>query len=269
MTQTQVQQRREQLLKLLQADTFASVESLSDRLRVSTLTVRRDLDALQEIGLVERMHGGARSIARSRAMDQSEISFYSRRESRVIEKQAIAQAAVDLLVRDAVVMVDASTSGLYFARAIPESFPLTLITYSAFLPVELASRSNLEVISTGGVLHRKSLCYVGEDAERALAPFHARMAFFGSKGVSIDAGCTDALLAEIRLKEALVRRVDELVILADHTKLGNIGLAAFAPLEGVHTLITDSWADAGLVQSIRERGVEVILALIPDSNEVV
>ncbi len=121
--QNQVQLRREKLLRLLQANTFASVESLSERLYVSPLTVRRDLDALQEAGLVERMHGGARSIQVSR-MDKSEISFYTRQNTQIAEKQAIAQAALHLLAPDEVLIVDASTTGYYFARAIPNDFPL-------------------------------------------------------------------------------------------------------------------------------------------------
>jgi DeoR family fructose operon transcriptional repressor len=162
--------------------------------------------------------------------------------------------------------VDASTTGLAFAQAIPAALPLTLITYSAILPVEMAGHPGLEIISTGGVLHRKSLCYLGEDAERALSPFHTRQAFFGAKGVDLDGGCTDALLAEIRLKAALARQADELILLADHTKLGNIGLAAFAVLSQVHTLVTDATADPQIVHAIRERGVNVILAPLTDDD---
>lgn len=261
--QIPVKLRRERLLKLLQADTFATVESLAARLRVSPLTVRRDLDALQAEGLVERLHGGARA---ARAMDAKEISFYTRRGAQVMEKQAIAKAAVELLERDEIILVDASTTGLYFARAIPNDMPLTLITYSACLPVELAGCPNLQVISTGGLLHRKSLCYIGEEAERALEPFHAGRAFLGAKGVDLKAGCTDAFLPEIRLKAALVQRVKSFVLLADHTKLGNIGLAAYASLDQVSTLITDDGADQQMIDRIRERGVNVIVAPVLDET---
>jgi DeoR/GlpR family transcriptional regulator of sugar metabolism len=256
------------LLKLLQADTFASVESLSERLRVSPLTVRRDLDALQQDGLVERLHGGARMAAASRMMDASEVSFYTRRGAQVVEKQVIAQAAVALLEKDDILAVDASTSGLYFCRAIPNGFPLTIITYSACLPVELAGHHDLQVISTGGLLHRKSLCYLGEEAERALAPFHARRAFVGAKGVDLISGCSDALLPEIRFKAALVRQVDEVVLLADHTKLNNVGLAAFATLEQISMLITDDGADPRFIDAVRARGVNVIVAPLQYENEV-
>lgn len=265
---TQVNQRRERLLKLLQADGFVSVERMSERLRVSPLTVRRDLDALQADGLAERVHGGARYLPAARAMDQSEISFYTRQGAQVIEKQAIARAAVQLLKADEILVVDASTSGRYFARTVPTSLPLTIITYSACLPVELVEHPSLQVISTGGVLHRRSLCYLGEEVGRTLATYHPRRAFFGAKGVALESGCTDALLPEIQLKAALAQQVEELVILADHTKLGNIGLAGFARIDQVHTLITDAEADPAIVQAIREHGVNVVLAPIPGDEDI-
>ena len=261
--QDQVRQRRDQILHFLRADQFVSIRRLSERLRVSPLTIRRDLDALQAAGLVERIHGGARALALERVMDRSEISFSQRRGAQVAEKQAIALAALQMLRRDEVILVDASTTGLCFARHIPVGLPLTLITYSALLPVELAHHPDLEIISTGGVLHRESLCYLGEAAERAVAPFHASLAFMGAKGVALEAGCTDAHLAEIQLKAKLLERAGALVLLADHTKLGNIGLASFAPLDRVHTLVTDSGADPVFLDAARAQGVEVIVAPLP------
>lgn len=256
--QDQVQQRHDQILHFLRTDQFVSIRRLSERLHVSPLTVRRDLDALQAEGLVERVHGGAHVL--ERIMDQSEVSFSLRRGAQVAEKQAIAQAAIQMLRRDEVILVDASTTGLCFAHHIPEGLPLTLITYSALLPVELAHHPGLEIISTGGVLHRKSLCYLGEAAERALDPFHANLAFMGVKGVALDAGCTDAHLAEIQLKTKLLERASTLVLLADHTKLGNIGLASFAPLSRIHTLVTDAGADPLFLETVRAQGVKVIVA---------
>lgn len=256
----QIHLRREKLLHLLQADTFASVESLSERLSVSPLTVRRDLDVLQEMGQVERMHGGARMVAA--AMDKSEISFLTRQEIQIVEKRAIARRAAQLLQRDDVIVVDASTSGTCFVEAIPEDLSLTLITYSAYLPVQMAGRTNLEIISTGGILYRKSLCYLGDDAEQTLSRFHGRRAFLGVKGIALQAGCTDALLPEVHLKSLLVRHVDELVILADHTKLGNVGLSAFASLSQVSTLVTDEGADPLLVEGLRDQGINVFIAAL-------
>ena len=257
--QNQVQQRRERLLELLVVNTFASVESLSEWLLVSPLTVRRDLDALQEQGRVERLHGGARPTASERIMDKSEISFYTRRGEQAAEKQAIGRAAAQLLQKDEVIFVDASTTAMFFARAIPAGLPLTIITYSANLPVDLAGSPELQIISTGGTLHRKSLCYLGEDVERVVAQYHPRRAFLGAKGVSLAAGCTDALLPEIRLKAQVMDRVEEVVLLVDHTKLGNVGLASFSALECVSTLITDEGANLDFMLALRERGINTIV----------
>ena len=87
-----------------------------------------------------------------------------------------------------------------------------------------------------------------------------RRAFLGVKGFSLEEGCTDANLLEVQLKGLMVQRANELFVLADHSKLGNIALSAFAALKQVHTLITDEGADLRLVESLRGQGMRVILA---------
>ncbi len=259
--QAQTRERHNQLLEFLRNDTILSIHDLSKRLDVSPMTIRRDLDALQKQGVVERLHGGVRlPQSAAREMDKHEVSFYIRRDVAVQEKQAIARAACHLLQKEQVVILDASTTCLYFAQAMPDDVPLTILTYSAYLPIELAGRPNLQTICIGGILHPTSLCYLGTESENSLQQFFARRAFLGVKGITLREGCTDAHLPEVKLKSLLVRRVQELIILADHTKLGNIALSPFASLSQVHTLITDEKADKETVEAIRDHGVEVIVA---------
>jgi len=254
-------QRRERLLQQLRQDTVVTTRSLSDHLGVSEPTIRRDLEELEKDGLVERIHGGARLLKPAAwRMDKRELPFYMRREVAKNEKQAIARAALQLLEPDQVIMLDASTTCLYFAQVIPDDMSLTIITHSACLPIELAGRSGLQVICTGGILQPMSLFYLGPDSDRTLRRLRAHRAFFSVKGLTLREGCTDATLAEVQLKSLMVEQVHELIILADHTKLGNIALASFAPLSRVHTLVTDDQANPEMVQAIREAGVQVIIA---------
>jgi len=258
---TAVRQRRAELLDLLSHQTVASNRQLVAQLGISQSTLRRDLDALEQEGLVERIHGSARFVRQpDRAMDKRELGFYTRREVAVAEKEAIARAALQFLAPDDVIMIDASTTGFYFARAIPDDISLTVITHSAYLPVELANKPNIQVICTGGMLHARSMCYVGLEAESTFQHLHAHRAFFGVKGLTLRAGCTDVSPLEVRLKTVMAKDVHELVVLADHTKLGNIALASFAPLHRVRTLISNELADPALVNAIQDMGVQVILA---------
>ncbi len=258
--QAHTRTRRTQLMDLLRQDSVLSIRYLSEQLAVSPLTIRRDLDELQREGVVERLHGGARMLPDGRQMDKHEISFFVRQDVNVNEKRAIARAALPFLEQDQVVFLDASTTGLYLAQAMPEDIALTIVTHSAYLPIKLTGYPNLQVISTGGVLHARSLCYLGAEAENRVLRLSARRAFLGVKGFSLEEGCTDANLLEVQLKGLMVQRANELFVLADHSKLGNIALSAFAALKQVHTLITDEGADPRLVESLRGLGMGVILA---------
>lgn len=265
-----VRRRREELLELLRHQAVVSTRQLSDLLGVSQSTLRRDLDALEGEGLVERIHGSARLLQPfGQSMDKRELWFYHRREIAVAEKRAIARAALNLLEPDDVIMIDASTTGLFLAQAIPDGLSLTIITHSAYLPVELANKPDLQVICTGGILQPRSMCYVGLEADSTLQNLHAHRAFFGVKGLTVRAGCTDVSPMEVRVKAAMLRDVHELVILADHHKLGNIALASFASLSRVKTLITDELADPSMIEAIRDSGVQVITAPLFTNASVV
>mgnify|MGYP000958324550 CR=1 FL=1 len=226
---TPTRNRQAQVLGLLRHGEVISVKSLSEQLGVSELTIRRDLDVLQSDGLVERLHGSVRMLQSTiREMDKREVSFYLRLDSHVEEKQAVAQAALRFIRNDEILFMDASTTCLYLVQAIPQDITLTIVTYSAYLPIELAGRTNLQVICTGGTFHPTSLCYLGPEAENRLRLLNSHRAFMGVKGITAAEGCTDANLMDVQLKSLVAQQTRELIILADHTKLGNIGLSSFA-----------------------------------------
>lgn len=261
--QESVRLRQEQLLSLLRENTVLTNRDMSSYLNVSQLTIRRDLDALEINGLIRRIHGGAKFLnAPIKDMDKGEISFNIRRHVFVEEKRAIARAVLPFLEAGQVIILDASTTSLFLAQMLPDDLYITIITHSAYLPLELSNRQNIPVISTGGVLNNTSLCYLGFEAENTVGQFHAHKAFFGAKGVALQEGCTDAHFSEIKLKAAMAHRAQELWILADHTKLGNIALASFASINRVHTLVTDEKADKEFVQILQKKGVKVICAPI-------
>jgi DeoR family fructose operon transcriptional repressor len=108
------------------------------------------------------------------------------------------------------------------------------------------------------------MCFLGFEAENALAYFDAHTAFFGAKGVTRREGCTDAHLLEIQFKARMVQKVERLVVLADHTKIGNVGLASFAAISQVDVLITDELASPEFLHAIQETGTKVIIAPLND-----
>ncbi len=261
-------ERQEEILQFVEKNQRATVAEIAEHFSVSVATVRRDLEALQNEGLIERIHGGARRLKRpmGRAMIKDELPFYARQKIAVAEKRAIARAAQQFVEPEHVIMLDSSTTGLYFAQAISPGLPLTIITHSAYLPVQLADRTNIQIISTGGILQPKSLTYLGLEAENMIRHFHVHRAFFGAQGVAIYEGCTDSSIQEVQLKKMMAEKAHELIVLADHTKLGNISLSSYAPLNRINILITDAGADPEMVAAFRAEGIEVILAPLESNH---
>jgi DeoR/GlpR family transcriptional regulator of sugar metabolism len=255
-------ERQEAILHFVEKKELAMVAEIAEQFSVSLATVRRDLETLQNEGLIERIHGGARRLKQpgTREMIKGELPFYARQESEVAEKRAIARTAQQFLEPEHVILLDSSTTALYFAQAISDGLPLTIITHSAYLPVQLAGRSNLQVISTGGILQPKSLTYLGLEAESMIRHFHVHRAFFGAQGVALQEGCTDSSILEVQLKKMMAEKAHELIVLADHTKLGNISLASYAPFKRITFLVTDEKADPDTVAAFQAEGIEVILA---------
>lgn len=260
-------ERQEEILKFVERKERAMVAEIAEHFSVSVATVRRDLEALQNGGLIERIHGGARRLKRPtmREMIKGELPFYARQKSAVAEKEAIARTAQQFLEPEHVIMLDSSTTALFFAQAISNNLPLTIITHSAYLPVQLAGRPNIQVISTGGILQPKSLTYLGLEAENMIRQFHVHQAFFGAQGVAIHEGCTDSSVQEVQLKKMMAEKAHELIVLADHSKLGNISLSSYALLDQISVLVTDDRADPEIVAAFQAQGIDVILAPL-DSN---
>lgn len=260
-----IRTRQENLVDILQDKKFLSIHELSQELDVSTLTIRRDLTSLETAGLVERVHGGARYKGEDQLRrDKNELSYFTRIDQQVFEKKAIAKAAISIIENDQVIFLDSSSTSLFFAKSIPNEMQLTIITYSAYLPVALADRPNLQVISTGGMFNPRSMCFFGVDAENALSKLHAHKAIFGAKGVTIEEGYTDAHMLEIQFKDRISKQIDHLIVLADYTKIGNVGLGSFADINRADVLITDDKADLKFLEKIKERGTTVIIASVDE-----
>lgn len=245
-------QRQEEIRRLLSEQQVLSIGDLAARLGVSDMTVRRDLDALAETGVVERVFGGARLATRV----AREVSHQARLERNRAAKERIAQTAAARVQDGDTVALDCSTSALYLARALRDR-PITVITNGLDVLTELAS-SRTETIGVGGTLRMQTHSFVGPIAQAALGGLHTDKAFFSAQGLDAEAGFTDSHLAEVEMKRALLRTARETVALIDRSKLGVVALASVMSLAAVDTLITD--APMGELEAIREHIGVVSLA---------
>lgn len=231
-------QRHELIVSQLRRAGAVRVVDLAEQLHVSEMTVRRDLDALHDAGLVEKVHGGA-TIRFERAAD--EPGFGAKLHRNREEKEAIAASAAVLVSAGEAIGITAGTTTVQLARELVNVPQLTVVTNS--IPVAdvffASPRADRSVIVVGGE-RTPSDALVGPVAVASLAAFHLDAVFMGVHGIHARAGFTTPNLAEAEANRAFRRATDQLVVLADHTKWGITGLATIAALDDCHVCVSDT-----------------------------
>ena len=257
-------QRQAWILEEVRRHGAVRVNELVAALDVSDMTVRRDLDALADQGLVTKVHGGA--TARSGgSTDEPSFSVKAARQRRA--KEAIARAAADLVRPGTAIGVSAGSTTYAFARHLAAVPDLTVVTNSPPVADLLHTLSGAQrtVILTGG-MRTISDALVGPVAIQAIARLHLDCVFIGVHGVDATAGFTSPNLMEAETNRALVSTARRLVVMADHTKWGIVGLSEIAALREASVLVSDDGLGPEARQSLREAVGELIVAS-PSSSE--
>ncbi len=245
--------RRAEILDLLTRNGFLDLAGLQRKFGRSEATIRRDLEQLRREGRLRRTHGGA-------VLEGfPERPLATKVTERVAEKKAIASAALQMVPDGAAVGIVGGTTTQQVARALATRRGLTVVTNALNIAIELASKE-VHVIVTGGELRKETLELVGPIAEPVASQLHMDMIFVGVDGISVDGGLTTHNPVEARVDRMLLDRANEVVVVADHTKLGRQTFARIAPIDVVHTLITDDKADPAVVAEFERAGIRVLLA---------
>jgi DeoR family transcriptional regulator, fructose operon transcriptional repressor len=251
-------ERREAIIGLLQQNRQVSVIELSQSFQVSEVSIRRDLDYLEKIGLAQRMHGGARL---SPSIQQSTI-FDSRLLEDVHNKALIGQEAALRIRLGDTILLDSGTTVLEVARNIPQALldsgNLTIVTRSLSIAAELRKHRHLRLIVLGGMYLPEYDDFVGSQVEYALQGLHVNTLFIGTEGIHPERGLTTDNIIEMGLYPRLALIADRVIVVATAKKF--VGkLQILLPLDSIHTLITDCNAPEPSVKALRERGLEVIV----------
>ncbi|NGQ96721.1 DeoR/GlpR transcriptional regulator [Brevibacillus sp. SYP-B805] len=250
-----VAERHEKIVRLVNERGSIRVSELSEICNVTEETIRRDLDRLEQAGRLLRSHGGAVSI-----LDQQpEVPYMEREITHMEEKKRIAQEAVKLIEAYDRIILDASTTAWYMASILPD-IPLTVVTNSIKVAMELSGKEKVEVISTGGVLAPRSLSFVGPSAERSLDPYHVGKAFLSCKGIHLDRGISESNEMQALVKRKMIAIADRTYLLADYSKFGLQAFTYFAELHQIDEIITDDKIDPLHLQELKEKAVKVTVA---------
>jgi DeoR family fructose operon transcriptional repressor len=250
------EERQSAIVSRARTDGRVEVASLAESLGVTTETVRRDLTALERAGVLRRVHGGAIPVERL----GFEPAIDTREQVATSEKEAIAKAALNELPVDGAIALDAGTTTLRLAEAIPADRELTVVTNGLPIATALATRPNLTVHLVPGRVRSRTLATVGEASVAFLRDLYVDVAFLGTNGFSSGRGFTTPDAAEAATKRALMASAGRSVVLADSSKHGVDHFAAFAAVEDVDLLITDAGLDAGKVSGLEAAGLQVVRA---------
>ena len=249
--------RRERIVALLREQGSVQIPALAERFRVSTQTLRKDLNFLDNKGICTRSSGGAilgaRAIAH-RAGDRGQTHAFAE------EKARIGRAAAGLIKDDESVLLDSGTTALQVARHIEAAASLVVVTNDAGIMNELLARENVQLVFLGGTLRRKNLSFYGTQTERALQDLHVEKLFFAADGFDIEKGVTTHFEPEALLNRMMCRAASEIIVVADSSKFGRICLHRILEPQGISKLVTDTGIPDSAREALTVIGVEVIIA---------
>lgn len=233
---------------------------MSKLFNVTEATIRSDLKALARTGRVARTHGGARVVEER---FRHEYNFQTRKSLNWPVKQKIGLAASTLVNPVDTILLDSSTTALALANALEKRTDLkdvTAIPTGIWTAIELMGCQHLQVLLPPGYLRHTSGSITGLPSHDFFSGLIIQKAFLGAWGVSYDSGLTDTHLLEIELKRTIVGKANETIVLVDGSKFHQSGLASYASIDQISTIVTDNSAPAEELKRIEQRGIKVILA---------
>jgi DeoR/GlpR family transcriptional regulator of sugar metabolism len=239
-----VAERHQKIISILEKEFSVRVSELSTLFNVTEETIRRDLEKLEKERKLIRSHGGAVKLENLNKV--SDVPLEEREIQNVNEKKKIARKALSYINENDNIVLDASSTALYLARIIP-NMKLTIITNSIKVVKELSGRGKIKIISTGGILSKRSHSFIGNVTENTLSLYHVDKAFVSSKGADPGFGLSELNDDQARIKKKMCEIADKVYIMVDYTKLGKKSFSHIAKTKEGHTIITNSGVDQKVI----------------------
>lgn len=249
-------ERQMKIVETLETTRYISVNKLSESLGVSVVTIRKDLNLLEEEGYLHRSHGGASKHGRY-VFDQT----VSEKETvNVEEKQKIVARALDFVKDGDFIILSSGTTIHLFAQRLPDHKNITVLTPSLRVALDVCKKQNISTIHLGGEVRKNSTATVGSMAEETLNKFSCTTLFLGIEGIDLDFGISTTNAGEAHLNRKMLERVDKTIVLADSSKVHKRGFGFICYVEKIDVLITDEGIDPEFREELEKRGVEVVIA---------
>ena len=250
-------QRRTEILNLIQEDGHAKVQKLSKIFKVSEVTIRQDLEELEQLGYIQREHGGAflkdvGSFARTGQLFN---------KSHMEEKQEIAKQAAKLIDEGDSIILDSGSTTTELAKLLLPYKSLNVLTNALNIALMLGENPGINLIVSGGEFKAPTLSLTGDVAANLFKGLHVNKLFLATAGISMDDYLlTYPSLSDLSVKSAMIRAASKVYLLADSSKIGRPSFASLGRISLIDTLITDDKIDPSSAERIKELGVNIITA---------
>ncbi len=248
-------ERRNQIEQIINKERSVLVVELAKQFKVTTETIRADLEKLERQGVLVRTYGGATLVEGG----ETELAITERDTINFEGKQRIGSRAAKLIKDGETIFLDASTSAWHLARYIKDKRSLTVITNAEKIVSELSSCPHIHVVCVGGELTPRNMSFVGRIAEKTIREnYYANKCFFSCKGVTLSRGLVDSSESEAEIKKAMLSCSESSVFLCDKNKIGRLGVPKISDLDKIDYFVTDMQLTDEWAQELANKDVTLI-----------
>lgn len=250
MTSNQINTRQQQILDRMALSGDVKLAELKETFEVTDMTLRRDLEKLEQLGMLRRTLGGAILIGK-------DIALLERTGVLMNEKMKIGLRAVQFIQPGDSIFIDGGSTTLQVAKCLRPNMNLTVVTNALNIAAELQGKQ-ISTIVIGGILLEKTSTLVGPLACDSLAKLAFDRVFIGTTGATVKHGLSNSNMHEAEIKRFVIEQAAEVMIVMDHTKFGKKDLFSFASLSAIDRIVTDRLPDIELVQAFNDAAVEIV-----------
>ncbi|MFC3034601.1 transcriptional repressor AgaR [Pseudoalteromonas fenneropenaei] len=248
-------ERRHEIVQLIATKGKVTVPELAAHFSVSTVTIRSDLNELDQRGLIVRAHGGAMASSRL----SKELSVNEKHDANQAVKQRLAVAVAKLIEDGESIILDSGTTTEEVAKSLAQHQNLVVMTNGLNVAQQLVSADGVEVRMTGGTLRKKSLSFYGRQAESNLQQFHFDKVVLGVDGLDLELGITTHFEYEAHLNRVMCEAARTVIAVTDSSKFARRGLHKILALDELDILVTDHGLPEDYRQAFTQAGVRLIL----------
>jgi len=252
------EERRYEIVKLLDASGKLLITSLCEKFDVSPATIRSDLRALEQKGLLKRTHGGA-IPARNAAF---ELATRAKEVERIDEKRRIAAHAATLVKDGDTIIIDTGTTTMELAKLLTEKANIKVVTNDIKITLFLEEHTNFEIFLLGGMLRRDYHCAMGATAIRQIRDLNVDKAFIGVNALSVEKGFSTPSLELANVKKAMMSAATTTIFLIDSQKLDRVSFAQIAGIDEADVLITDTGADESFINRAKAESKHLDIVVV-------